>query len=522
MALNATGVYWANGAGNVLSCPLAGCGDAAAAVASSFGGYSNLLAADDGHLYWLASGTAIGGGKLGPVRQWGSTAGCTSPSPRRRRRGPTRLRRTRLLAGAALTIDGTDVVLLDRYGSGRYSEFVRCSSGAAAESDADRDVLRAPEARRLVDATTSTWKRTGRGAGLDIAPGNRSLSVPRRVLLVALRKEGALHPNERRYVRTWSRSFPRGPPWSPTLGAAPTGSKRTPRGRLRHETYRLVEPVLAFVTNVFRAVVVPDVKVKTMASPLGQGACRDRGGAREAAATRAWRIVCTGDATRRRAARPGNMRALGSGPPGRLVALVGCGAPNRPGPIPSSVPLSPQGLQGHAGAHGFPFPLKTLRRRDRLSDPPSSWCSKGSCRSLGIKNARSGLQVRDGAARAAAKSGEEDLEAGHRAGRRARLRSQEVDIGTPIACHLARIDETSSSRGASPDRRGRRLQSRPPKAEPATEVRDEGDRPARSNLPSPHERLPPSRLASRRMGRRSSPALSLSGEACALQGGRAR
>src|ERR1019366_547790 len=62
MALNATNVYWANSNGKILSCPLAGCGAADAAVAGQFGLPAQLLAADDSHLYWLAAGSAVGGG----------------------------------------------------------------------------------------------------------------------------------------------------------------------------------------------------------------------------------------------------------------------------------------------------------------------------------------------------------------------------------------------------------------------------------------------------------------------------
>ncbi len=172
MALNATGVYWANGAGNVLSCPLAGCGDAAAAVASSFGGYSNLLAADDGHLYWLASGTAIGGGKLGPVRQWLDGGVYESPLPGGGDAGPTALASyASWLAGAALTIDGTDVYWSTEDGSGRYGQIVRCSIGGCGGNPTPiaGTSSELPSAGVAVDATNVYWSDPGRGAVM-IAP----------------------------------------------------------------------------------------------------------------------------------------------------------------------------------------------------------------------------------------------------------------------------------------------------------------------------------------------------------------
>jgi hypothetical protein len=167
MALNATGVYWANSAANILSCPLAGCGDAAAAVAGPFGSPARLLAADDGHLYWLAPGAAVGGGKLGPVVQWLDGGVYESPLPGGGDAGPTALASyASWLAGAALAVDGTDVYWSTEDGSGSYGEIVRCSIGGCSGSPTPLagTSSKSPSAGLAVDATNVYWSDPGRGA----------------------------------------------------------------------------------------------------------------------------------------------------------------------------------------------------------------------------------------------------------------------------------------------------------------------------------------------------------------------
>jgi hypothetical protein len=172
MALNATGVYWSDDTGNILSCPLAGCGDAGAAVAGQSGFPAELLAADGSHLYWLAAGSAVGGGKIGPIEQWFDGGVYESPLPGGGDAGSTALATyASWLAGAAIAVDGTNVYWSTEDGSGSYGEIVRCSIGGCGGSPTPLagTSSKSPSAGLAVDATNVYWSDPGRGAVM-VAP----------------------------------------------------------------------------------------------------------------------------------------------------------------------------------------------------------------------------------------------------------------------------------------------------------------------------------------------------------------
>lgn len=135
MALNSTGVYWTNGIGDVLSCPLAGCGGAPPALVAHSDGKPNLLAVDDGHVYWLEPGTTVGGGKIGPIEQWLDGGVYESALDAGADAAPTPLASyPSWLGGAAIAVDGTDVYWSTEDGSGRFGQIVRCSIGGCCGS----------------------------------------------------------------------------------------------------------------------------------------------------------------------------------------------------------------------------------------------------------------------------------------------------------------------------------------------------------------------------------------------------
>jgi hypothetical protein len=171
VAVNSTAVFWVDSDAAILSCPSTGCVGDPTAIGIVKGGVQALVA-DDQNVYWVEGGTAVGGGKLGPVTRWlngavhqCAAAGCNG--------APTTLATyTSWLGSSAMAVDGTDVYWSAEDQSGRYSNIMRCTIGGCATPTVVAATIPAatgsPYATGTsglaVDATRIYWSDTGRGA----------------------------------------------------------------------------------------------------------------------------------------------------------------------------------------------------------------------------------------------------------------------------------------------------------------------------------------------------------------------
>jgi hypothetical protein len=167
VAVNSTTVFWVD-ANAILSCPSTGCVGDPTEIGIVKDGVQSLIA-DDQNVYWVEGGTAIGGGKIGPITQWLNGAvrqcavtGCNG--------APTTLATyASWLGSGAMAVDGTNVYWSAEDQSGQYGDIMRCAIGGCATPTVVATTT--PPRRRHATRAGRAGSRSMRPGSTGVIPG---------------------------------------------------------------------------------------------------------------------------------------------------------------------------------------------------------------------------------------------------------------------------------------------------------------------------------------------------------------